>query len=313
MKLSLKAFSIAVFVLSLSLVFAYADPGKLAIGPHDAPLGDVHLHYVVSGHGPVVFATSPGWGFTSLYLQRGLVPLEKQFTMIYIDTRGSGGSTRPADSRQMSTAVMADDIDRLRIYLGLDSIDLMGHSNGGAIALDYAERYPDHVRKLILLDSEVLDDRAENVTDAFLKLWHDDPRYKAAIQTIEQNPPTHTDESFTQFLDAILPLYFSDPDRYLPLFEKTAEGTHISAYAGDSQEAADKLFPRKQSADYGKVRAKTLIISGSVDWVCPTEVSERMHAGIRGSVLSIYANAGHLAWIEQPDRFFAEVSHFLAN
>jgi proline iminopeptidase len=313
MKSSLKAFSLAVFLLILSSAFARADADKLSVGPHDAPLGDVHLHYVVAGHGPLVFVTSPGWGVGSLYLQRGLAPLEKQFTMLYIDTRGSGGSTRPADSKQMSSSVMADDIDRLRIYLGLDSIYLMGHSNGGAIALDYGERYPDRVRKLILLDSEVMDDQADNATDAFLKLWYDDPRYKAAIQEVEKNPPTNTDESFGSFLEAILPLCFSDPDRYVPAFLQTFEGTHLSAYAGDAQSAAEKLAPRKQSKDYAKVRAKTLILSGTLDWVCPTEVSQRMHAGIQGSVLSIYANAGHVLWIEQPDRFFSELSHFLAN
>jgi proline iminopeptidase len=65
-----------------------------------------------------------------------------------LDTRGSGGSTRPEDREQMSTAAMANDIDRLRSYLGLDSINLLGHSNGSAIALDYAERYPQRRRRL---------------------------------------------------------------------------------------------------------------------------------------------------------------------
>ena len=92
---------------------------------------------------------------------------------------------------------------------------------------------------------------------------------------------------------------------------KTLEGTHLSAYASNAQERADKLFPRKQSQEYSKVRAKTLILNGTVDWVCPSDVSERIHAGIPGSVLSFYANAGHLLWIEQPKRFFTEVSQFL--
>ena len=83
-----------------------ADP-KLGIGSHEAKLADVSLHYVVAGHGPLVMVTSPGWGIGSLYLQRGLAPLEKTFTVLYFDTRGSGGSSRPADTKQMSTAVMA--------------------------------------------------------------------------------------------------------------------------------------------------------------------------------------------------------------
>ena len=36
-----------------------------------------------------------------------------------------------------------------------------------------------------------------------------------------------------------------------------------------------------------------------------------MHKGISGSKLSLYAHAGHFLWIEQPKRFFAEVTAFL--
>jgi hypothetical protein len=120
-----------------------------------------------------------------------------------------------------------------------------------------------------------------------------------------------SDEHFGTFLERILPLYFSDPDRYLPEFEQTLKGTHLSSYASKAQTAADKLHPRSQSHDYVNIRAKVLIIQGTVDWVCPVEVSERMHVAVPGSTLSLYANVGHLPWIEQPKRFFAEVALFL--
>jgi hypothetical protein len=42
----------------------------------------------------------------------------------------------PLVEMRMGSAAMADDIDRLRRYLGLDSIDLLGYSNGGATAQD---------------------------------------------------------------------------------------------------------------------------------------------------------------------------------
>lgn len=134
-----------------------------------------------------------------------------------------------------------------------------------------------------------------------------------SIQKLSDDSPYDTDESFTAFLEAILPLFCSDPDRYLQRFEKTLEGTHLSAYAERALVAADKRYPRKQSQEYTEISAKTLILSGTLDWACPTEVSERMHTGIPGSILSLYANAGHLLWIEQPKRLFAEQSHFLGD
>jgi proline iminopeptidase len=288
------------------------DP-KLGIGPHQAKLSDVSLHYVVAGHGPLVLVTSPGWGIGSLYLQRGLAPLEKTFTVLYFDTRGSGESSRPVDTKQMSTAVMADDIDHLRSYLGLDAINLVGHSNGGAIALDYAERYPQRVNKLVLIDPEVLDDRDPSATQRFLTLWHDDPRFKLAIKVAQNDPPVDTDEQFEANFQETCPLYFSDPVRYWIVFAQQYVGTHLSVFAEKTQEQADKLAPRYQSRDYDQVRAKTLIINGTVDFVCPVEVSERMHSHIAGSILSLYANVAHFPYIEEPGRFFLEVSQFLAN
>ena len=61
---------------------------------------------------------------------------------MFPEPRGSGGSARPANDDDMSGADMADDIERLRLHLKLKQIDLLGHSNGGTIALAYVERYP---------------------------------------------------------------------------------------------------------------------------------------------------------------------------
>ncbi len=303
-----------------SCLISYAVPSfasnsaqgvKLAPGDHDAQFSDVRLHYHIAGTGPLVVVASPGWGIGSTYLVNGLAPLEKTFTLLFLDTRGSGLSTQPDDRSRMSTEIMANDIDRLRDYLGLKSISLIGHSNGGSIALDYAERYPDRADKVILLDAEVLDDRAHDATAKILKLWENDPRYRAAIAYFRKDQPIKTTEAFEKMLDTILPLYFSDPERYVPAFQDTLTGTQLSLYAEEAQDAADDQTSRKQSLDYGKITARVFILNGTVDWICPAEVAVRMHDGIRGSKLSLYANAGHVLWTEQPKRFFLEVTEFL--
>lgn len=135
---------------------AEGTPNALQQGPHDAQLRDVRIHYVVRGRGPLVFMSSVGWGLGSLEYQNAFRPLEKQFTMVYVDERGNGESPLPSDLTQMSTSVMADDLNHLREYLGLSKLRLMGHSSGGAIALEYAERYPESLEKAVLIDPVVL-------------------------------------------------------------------------------------------------------------------------------------------------------------
>ena len=64
---------LAIFALTPDSAFGSGSESKLTVGPHDAQLADVRLHYVVAGHGPLVLVTSPGWGSGSLYLQRAIL------------------------------------------------------------------------------------------------------------------------------------------------------------------------------------------------------------------------------------------------
>jgi pimeloyl-ACP methyl ester carboxylesterase len=48
---------------------------------------------------------------------------------------------------------MADDVEALRLHLGVDAPVLLGASFGGMVALQYAVRHPDSLSKLILADT----------------------------------------------------------------------------------------------------------------------------------------------------------------
>lgn len=196
---------------------AAADTDRLAAGEHYAMLGDVNLHYLVAGNGPLLIVCSPGWGPGSIYLQRGLAPLEKDYKLVFIDARGSGKSSRPADIRKMSGADMADDIEQLRKYFGSTSIRLLGHSDSGSIAVDYAERYPDAVEKLIVVDGNFhpYSPEARARMKEIKKDLSSDPRYESAIKAMDSPPPS-SDEEMSQQLKDGLALNFADPQKNVP-------------------------------------------------------------------------------------------------
>ena len=114
---------------------------------HTVTLNEVDIHYRTIGEGPVLFLVSPGWGVASGYLQRAFSSLVKHLRLVFIDTRGSGLSCRPADAMRMGSVDMANDLEALRAHLGLSEMSILGHSNSGAIALAYAARYPDRVKQ----------------------------------------------------------------------------------------------------------------------------------------------------------------------
>lgn len=291
---------------------ATEDGAKLGTGEHLASLGEIELHYVVAGHGPLLFVTSPGWGPTSTYLQNTLTKLEVDHTMIFIDTRGSGKSSRPADPSHMSNAMMADDIEHLRQYLDVDAIDLMGHSNGGSIAISYAERYQPHLHKLVLIDSQLLGFNMGAFQQKFLKDHETDPRYRVAVVHARNDSGGTTDAEFSQYLTNILPLYFYNPGKYAEGFEQKF-GNYVSVWAESTEPVADNLPEADETKTLGSIHTPTLILVGYYDWFCPPIVADKLHAGIPNSNVVVFKKTGHLPWIEEPKKFFPTVETFLKN
>lgn len=286
-------------------------------GSHFAELNGVKLHYRIKGNGSLLFVVSPGWGIGSLYLQRGLDFLTERFRVVFVDTRGSGLSGRPNDATMMSSNQMADDLDALRSHLGLSTITLLGHSNGGAIALSFAQRYAERVSKLILIDSQLFGFSAAEDTHRFLSIWADNPDYSSAVNLARRffsgkdNAPRN-DEEITEFVDNILALYLYNPAKNLATVRQQLSGKPISLYAFGSQNAADAAAQNDQTVWLHLIKVPVLIVSGRHDWICPIAVAERMHAGIENSTLEIFEESGHLPWIEEPIKFQPKIVHFLS-
>ena len=79
-------------------------------------------------------------------------PALKRFQRIRYHRRGLGGSARPVATGPTSVAVQTEDAARLLDHLGADRAHVMGHSLGGAIALELAAQYPTRVASLALLE-----------------------------------------------------------------------------------------------------------------------------------------------------------------
>jgi pimeloyl-ACP methyl ester carboxylesterase len=215
----------------------------------------------------------------------------------------------------MTSVDMADDLEDLRVHLGLSDIYLLGQSGGGTIALAYAERYPQRVTKLVLIDSAVLGLTADSEIDRILASRSADPRFAPAVKAVsayfagEVNPAA-SDEGLQAFIAEVTSLYLHSPEKTLPLAREQLAGP-ISSYAFSSHFAANAASGTNQDALLGTITAKTLIIVGREDYICPVALSERLHEGIADSRLVIFEQSGHLPWIEEPDAFFPELEGFL--
>lgn len=289
---------------------AAVDPAsRLAPGGHDVSLSGQTIHYDIDGHGPLLVVQAPAWGIGSNYLRNGLAPLTKEFTVLTFDPPGSGASGQPVDGRALSNSAQINVLESLREYWGVESIDLLGHSNGGALAIGYAERYPSRVRKLILVGTQLFGVWNEAAEQKFRSERANDSRYKAALERLD-HLAADNDEAFTQWFKQIAPWYFYDPEKHMPAFLETLTRP-LSSFQQRAPRPIDAVPGLDEQHYLDKIKARTLIIEGREDPVCTVDVSELIHAGIPQSQLLIYEHTGHFVWIEAADRFFADAIRFL--
>lgn len=80
-------------------------------------------------------------------------PLAQQRRVLLYDLRGHGSSSLPADGFDLET--QADDLTAVLTHYDADRrpIDVVGHSMGALIALHFALRAPQRVRRLVLVDA----------------------------------------------------------------------------------------------------------------------------------------------------------------
>jgi len=123
--------------------------GPLAFQTSDS----VQLFVKIAGRGVPCLVVHGGPGAGSYGLEHlGLQPLESSLQLIYLDQRGSGRSAA-SPRRAYSLARQVQDLEELRQRLGLRQWVLLAHSFGGVIATAYAQRYPERVQALVLVNA----------------------------------------------------------------------------------------------------------------------------------------------------------------
>lgn len=112
----------------------------------------VELHYEVHGEGSPLVMLHGGVNPSDMF-GAPLAAMADSHQVIAVHLRGHGLSS-DADA-PWSYEQMADDVDALLGELGIETVDIMGWSLGGGVALQVAIRHPERVGKLVIVGRSV--------------------------------------------------------------------------------------------------------------------------------------------------------------
>lgn len=121
---------------------------------------DISLYYEKRGAGePLVLLH--GNGEDGSYFLHQMEAFSREFLVYALDTRGHGRS--PGGSAPFTISQFAEDLLAFLDEQGLKRVNLLGFSDGGNIALTFALRHPERVRRLVL--------NGANLTPRGVKAW----------------------------------------------------------------------------------------------------------------------------------------------
>ena len=314
MRAKLHLYVVLLTFFFLSGCGGFRKENTLLQGEHRAKLNGLELWYQVSGKGPVCIFPTAGWGPSSDLYIASMKPLEEQFTIVYLDTRGTGRSEQPKTLEEYKWKHFSDDIDALRRHLGVKKIWLIGHSMGGVMVLHYALEYPNQVEGLLILDSLAAEDESRNKElEVRWQALAEHPPFRPIVEELSKvDESKETEEEFIENAHKMMPLCFSTMNAFekaYATFKKGFDSTTLSYHADRGQWEARSPFTLVERLH--QIISPTLVVVGTNDFVCSVKEAQRLHLSLPNSKLVVIENAGHFPWIEQPDEFFFWVRKFL--
>jgi pimeloyl-ACP methyl ester carboxylesterase len=267
------------------------------------------LAYHQAGEGRPLICVPGGPMQASAYLG-DLGGLSALRSLVLLDLRGTGESAVPADPASYRCDRLVDDVEALRVHLGLDRIDLLGHSAGAALALLYAARHLDRVGRLVLLNPspravglDISDSDRRQVAELRRgEAWF--PDAFAALERIWSGDATAADWT------AIAPFTYGRWDAVAQTnLAQEANQTNAEAAAVYYLDSAGA--PEATRTALARLRAPVLLVAGEYDVALPPRCAAE-YAGLFGQAeLAVQPGGGHYPWLDNPEWLVQTLAGFL--
>jgi proline iminopeptidase len=234
-----------------------------------------------------------------------------RFRLVAFDQLGCGASDRPDDESLWTLERYVEEVEIVRMALGLDAVHLLGQSWGTWLGIEYALTFPNAFKTLILADGaaniphlvgelERLRAALGSETVAMMKRHEakgttDHPEYKGAMEILNYR---HMCRLQTWPEPLMRSIQGFNPAPYTAL-----QGLNEFCYTGSLRNwnRADQLHRITQPA---------LVLCGQHD-LLTRACSQLMHDALPDSKMTVFPNSSHTPFFEEPELYFAAVQGFL--
>ncbi len=239
-----------------------------------------------------------GFASSASFFKSQIKMLKENYRIIAFDALGHGRSEHPKEldlSRNLRHDIIRD-LEDFLVYLGVyERYGLIGHSLvGGMVAQLLAEKHPEDVKFLILLNSGyiMIDNVIRNIF------------YNLLPYFIRMNFLEIVANSVEKILDKTIPYIITALADSLAGIKLTKDELYMKI-----EDQIFSMINEINEYDPSNISCPTLIIGGRLDNFAPYQMSEELHKMIPNSTLKIIDMAGHFA----PSHLKGEINGYLKD
>lgn len=256
-----------------------------------AEINSIKVHFVKKGSGkPILFIH--GWNCSILFWKYNIDEFARHYTVYAIDLPGFGKS--PASMREYSiseyTRLVLSFIKKMKIKNPV----IIGHSMGGAIALELISRYYGKIKSLVLVDT-----LAKKVPSILRFLL---------IPYVGRLVHSLTLKNYH---------YLRYTDRVLFYNTKTYDDSVITEVMKTSQEASLRSLQSYAKTDFRKILNRidipVFVVVGKKTIISMRGASKTLAKSIKNSKLIVVSKAKHAPMLENPEEFNTMILSELAK
>lgn len=236
---------------------------------------------------------------------------------IYYDQLGSAYSEQPQDTSLWSTPRFVEEVEQVRTALGLDQNNfyLLGHSWGGILAMEYALKYQQNLKGLIISNMMASAPKYDAYAEEVLAKQMD-PAVVEEVKAIEAKG----DFENPRYMELLLPNFYNQfvcrlpleewPDPMSRAFNKLNQTIYVMMQGPSEFGIAGKLEKWDVSSELNKISVPTLVIGAQHDTMDPAHMQWMSEQVQNGSFL-LCENGGHMCMWDDQQTYMSGLIKFL--